>query len=589
MRLSLRLKVSVPVLLLVTPLFLFLYYTNIYSTNIVREKVAESASGTLALHLGGLDELLEQTGIYLLRTANDSMLLELYAESGPDSVNYYLSIRKLMDQWYNDVSYYSVIRSVFVYHQDRDELFLSSRREYYREKDAIREGLSSRLRTSRLPTSQKWEIVTVGGEPVLYKALPDKSGRLLVGVLVGIDSLAQPLLQLDSARSDERVGIVSRDGDLLWGRFSDDELARIRGHLNDPSGHASASVRLDDDKAYLFVNKPSLFADLNVFILLDERSLLDELPLFQRVIRWIPAAVLATIVILFVLLSRLVFKPIQRLAGGMRTLGRGRLDYRLKEGNSKEFQLITQQFNRMAEQIGSLKIDVYEERMKVQHAELKHLQAQIHPHFFMNSLNIVFHLVDLRKDQLIKKMIGHLVAYFRFLMSTNETWISLAGEFSHIRNYMEIHRVMYPDRIVFEERLPQELENAPIPPLLVQPFVENAMKHGFVNNLKPFRIELTASEEAWEDGAPRMVIRIRDSGPGFSGEQLERLNLGAYEREPTDRHLGIWNVRRRLAMFDDERASLSFRNDPEGGGLVELRLPLREEGSRFDVSGLDRR
>jgi two-component system sensor histidine kinase YesM len=229
----------------------------------------------------------------------------------------------------------------------------------------------------------------------------------------------------------------------------------------------------------------------------------------------------------------------------------------------------------MAEQIGNLKIDVYEEQMKVQQAELKHLQAQINPHFFMNSLNIVFHLVELQKYGLIKKMIGHLVSYFRFIMSTNDTWIALASELNHIRNYIEIQMVMYPDKLVYQEKLPKELESTLIPPLLIQPFVENAIKHGFINNTKPFEVGITVEEEAGMNGDSYIVIQIWDSGPGFSEQQLERLNLGLYEKKPTDRHLGIWNVYRRMMMFYDNRARLTFHNAPEGGGVVEIRLPVQ--------------
>lgn len=575
MKLSLRFKVSALVLLLVTPLFLFLYYTNIYSTNIVREKVAKSASDTLTLHLGSLDELLEQTSIYLLRSANENMLLELYSDSSPDSVSYYLSIRKLMDQWYSDVSYYTIIRSVFVYHLDRNELFLSSQKEYYQEQSDISSGLSSQLRMSYLPTSMNWETVTIGGEPVLYKILPDKSGRLLIGVLVSIDSLAQPLMQLESAEGDERVGIMSKEGKLLWGDFSDEDLQRIRNHLNHPSNGTGTSLQLSNGSNYLFVDKPSVFSNLNVFILLDEKSILEELPIFQRIIKSIPIAIIIIMVILLMLLSRLVFKPIQHLASGMRILGKGQLDHRLKDGKSKEFQLINQQFNRMAEQIGNLKIDIYEEQMKVQQAELKHLQAQINPHFFMNSLNIVYHLVELKKYSLIKKVIGHLVSYFRFIMSTNDTWIPLTSELSHIRNYMEIQMVMYPGKLDYHEQVPKELENVLVPPLLIQPFVENAIKHGFIDNSKPFRVSVTVREETRNDHEACIAIQISDSGPGFSEQQLEILNLGVYEKDPTDRQIGIWNVRRRMIMFYDNRAELSFHNDPQGGGVVNIKLPIR--------------
>lgn len=577
MKLSLRFKVSALVLLLVTPLFLFLSYTNLYSTNIVREKVAKSASDTLTLHLGTLDELLEQTSHYLLRTANENMLLELYSDSGPDSVNYYLSIRKLMDQWYSDVSYYTIIRSVFVYHQERDELFLSSQREYYQEKEVITSGLSSHLKAPNLQASLKWETVTLGGEPVLFKVLPDKSGRLLMGVLVSIDSLAQPLTQLESTGGSGQVGVIDNDGKLLWGQFASEDLALIRSQLTQPNPRADASIRLSNGNSYLLIDKPSQYSNLNVFFLLDEKSILDELPIFQRIIKVIPFAIILVMVILLALLSRLVFKPIQQLTSGMRILGKGQLEYRLKDGNSREFQIITMQFNQMAEQIGNLKIDVYEEQMKVQQAELKHLQAQINPHFFMNSLNIVFHLVELKQYALIKKMIGHLVSHFRFIMNTNDAWIPLRGELGHIQNYIEIQMVMYPNKLSYEVQLPQELESTLIPPLLIQPFVENAIKHGFINNSKPFNVGITVSEEAGESGNSCIAIQIRDSGPGFSEVQLDRLNHGVYERKPTDRHLGIWNVYRRMLMFYNNRARLTFHNAPDGGAVVEIRLPVQKE------------
>ena len=171
-------------------------------------------------------------------------------------------------------------------------------------------------------------------------------------------------------------------------------------------------------------------------------------------------------------------------------------------------------------------------------------------------------------------MIAHLVSYFRFIMSTNDTWITLTSELNHIRNYMEIQMVMYPGKLSFQDRFPKELENALIPPLLVQPFVENAIKHGFINNTKPFRVNITINEEVGKDDALCMVIQISDSGPGFSELQLERLNLGLYEKDPTDRQLGIWNVRRRLSMFYNEQASITFCNDPQGGGVIKIMLPI---------------
>jgi two-component system sensor histidine kinase YesM len=199
----------------------------------------------------------------------------------------------------------------------------------------------------------------------------------------------------------------------------------------------------------------------------------------------------------------------------------------------------------------------------------------------MNSLNIVYNLAVLKDYQTLKKLALHLADYFRFTVHSNRPHITLDEELKHVANYMEIQRLRYPDNLVFEISVSDELKEAAIPPLSIQPFTENAVIHGFKNRNQPFHLYIQAHIIEHE-GAREARISIRDTGVGFSAEWLEKF-AGTDWRTIQDEHVGIWNVIRRLSIFTDDKASVILRN-AESGAEVLIVLPLE---TRLEKGGED--
>ena len=189
-------------------------------------------------------------------------------------------------------------------------------------------------------------------------------------------------------------------------------------------------------------------------------------------------------------------------------------------------------------------------------ARLKLLQAQVEPHFLFNTLANLQALiaVDPKRAQ---TMLGHLDGYLRAtLATTRNDRGTLAEEFALLRAYLEILAIRMGPRLGYELDLPKALEGATLPPMLLQPLVENSITHGLEPKIDGGRIRVSASE----NGA-NLVLRVEDTGIGF----------GAGSTSGTG--VGLANVRARLAAVYGAAASIETGDTPGGGVRITIRLP----------------
>lgn len=229
----------------------------------------------------------------------------------------------------------------------------------------------------------------------------------------------------------------------------------------------------------------------------------------------------------------------------------------------------------MIQQIQELKINVYEEQLNSQKAELKHLQLQINPHFFLNSLNIIYNLAQVKNYGLIQEMSISLVDYFRFMFRSNMVFVKLGEEIEHTRNYLRIQEMRFPGNLTFDIQASETLSSCFVPPLLIQTFVENAIKHAVTLD-EPIHIQVSVVPDA---AAPdkRIQVSIRDTGTGFPEAVLAQLQSEPDKLSEDGGHIGIWNVKRRLQLLYNDRTQITFANGREGGACIEIVLPLKEE------------
>lgn len=573
---SVRLRIILGFAFVIAPIVAFLFFNNDYSIRLVREQVSNNYDSLLQQHVQNTDKMLDETGQYLYRFVNDPDFTTLYA-FGPHSNEYYLTKIRINNKLTSGIGYYSVISSLFMYSPAYQELLLASAEDHSAQLTEIGNHVDALSRSG----DGMWKLVqTADGYAIVKIAVV--SSEVVAGVWIKLDNLIEPLREWSLGPGGEAAALdlagerslltPSRMKASLWEKVSE----------KDPV-HAGNYHLIDDptlSEKRLLVKADSTTTGLRYMLAIPETTILKSLPYFQKVVYVIPFGVLAVLFIYLSILQRVLIGPFSALIRGMRRIGQGKLDTRLATPKKGEFAFLIKVFNDMAEQIRALKINVYEEKLRVQQAEYKHLQVQINPHFYMNSLNIIYNLAVLKDFHTLKKMALHLADYFRFTIHSNRSLITLAEELKHIGNYMEIQRLRYPDNLTYTIDLPEEFRELELPPLTVQPFVENAIIHGFKNRNLPFDIRIRAERSTGEEGTEHMELTVRDTGVGFSQEWLSEFSATDW-RGMQGEHVGIWNVIRRLHIQYGDDAAVALGN-AEQGAEVRICLPLRNSPMKGD-------
>lgn len=193
-------------------------------------------------------------------------------------------------------------------------------------------------------------------------------------------------------------------------------------------------------------------------------------------------------------------------------------------------------------------------RAEAAESQLAALQAQLNPHFLFNALNTVAALVR-RDARAAEATVVNLAEVLRrTLERTRISFGTVGEELEYLRAYLEVERQRWRERLCVEWVIGPDVEPLPLPPLTVQPLVENALKHGLGRRARGGTLRISITREA-----DMLLIRVADDGEGFPPRP----------REGT----GLTNVRQRLATLYGDRASLEIDSTPEGA-VVSLRLPV---------------
>jgi signal transduction histidine kinase len=199
-------------------------------------------------------------------------------------------------------------------------------------------------------------------------------------------------------------------------------------------------------------------------------------------------------------------------------------------------------------------------RAHLARAELAALRARLHPHFLFNTLNTVASLV--REDaSRAERVIARLSELLRqALDSTADDEVPLTRELALVRAYLEIEEARFEDKLRVRWRHSDELDDARIPPLILQPLVENALHHGLGPKRGPGIVEIGSSASQGT-----LILWVEDDGMGTGGTARNGSGSG----------FGIAGTRARLTSLYGDRASLRITERPGGGTRAEVRLPYR--------------
>lgn len=565
---SLNLKFIAGFSVVITPLVAMLFYVTFHSIDVIRTQVSKSNHAQLSMHTEQIDYSLEGINNYLVKLISyspDINSIDLYKYGSPD---YIYTKYNIINALNSDVHLYPLVDSFFIYVKDKNDL-IETKKIYQGEDPAKRLLLVKDFVEKN--DRRDWHIVDSANEKVFIKVL-SYNNNAFVGAYLKIDNLLANK-NIISSDSKDMIAIISDQGDTLASNVMLDELKFIEAVMPLKIEWEYQIVKNNQDKNnYLVTGAPSKLTDIWLVSAVPEKKIMQSLMQLRRIVYIIPPLMIVIVAFYITFLHKILIKPMNYLLKGMERISDGDMSVQLPNNLKGEFSFITENFNYMVSQIQNLKISVYEEKIHTQEAEFKHLQLQINPHFFMNTLNIVYNLAVLKDYETIQKMSIHLASYFRFLMKTKKNFIYLADELNHTENYLEIQKLRFPDNLNYKIDSLLEDKQCLIPPVTIQTFVENSIIHGYEKKKEGFYIHIKV-EHFQKNSVQFFKITIKDNGKGFSQEMLNELSDGSYFNSDEENHIGLKNAIKRLKIKYQDQAEFAFENDEAGGAVVHLMLP----------------
>lgn len=279
---------------------------------------------------------------------------------------------------------------------------------------------------------------------------------------------------------------------------------------------------------------------------------------------------------LLLIISNIVTKPLCKVSEAIKKFSAGDFEQQVNVETKDEIGEVARCFNKMVEDIRGLIDKNYVITLREKESELAALQAQINPHFLYNTLDSLYWQATEDENEEIAESILALSQLFRLVLNQGKSEVTVGQETELITRYLQIQKMRFSKRLNYEITIEDSIKRAKIPKLILQPFVENAIVHGFENVSTTCFLKVSGQLE--ED---RLRFVIQDTGIGMRPDQIDAL----WEEEPAryaKQRIGryaIKNIRERLKLKYHEEFRLEIRSNVGKGTTVILIVPYEEENT----------
>lgn len=539
---SLQIKAILCIVVCLVVLLGGVLLNRFFSGQAVRNHISEINSQTLHFYAEMMDSTLNGVEKFLMEKVITSQEFIHITYSKEENDELRLAKVRLHQELEDEISFINWGGGFFLYSEQKGMQFVVKSDYDQNRQFELSASISRYLESEDSGAREShWALVDNNGQTLLIKGY--YSSGLLLGAWIPVEAFIQDVGAL-SEDGDSGIWITSEDGVQLVsaGDFSETEehlVVQAASGLAPVIWHLSANYTRTGHGDYYEWIGLVLFVSLFIII---------------GIIWW--------------WMYRSVLKSTSEMVVAMKEMDYNRLDVHLSpEGHASEFRLLFSTFNEMIATIKNLKMDITNETLEKEKAEIESLQLQIKPHFFLNSMNIIYELAELKNFEMIQTMTRCIMEYMRYSFNKVDEMINLGKEIHHIESYMTMQKMRYQGLLDFRMETSTVDTSIKIPPFIIQPFIENAIKYGADENK-----EILISIDAWQE-EDEVVITIHDSGPGFPKDVVDAFANNIPLRQDNAVCVGITNVKRRLYYSYRDRASLAIYNDGQNGATVEIVIP----------------
>lgn len=336
---------------------------------------------------------------------------------------------------------------------------------------------------------------------------------------------------------------------------------------NDPlSAEQLINARLHTKELapYIIETVPTLNNDWTLCIYRPVSTITEPIQVITSTIVVIIFICLLLVLLLSSWLSSMIVRPLEKLSDNMRQVEQGNYKVTVSYHSSDEVGQLLQTFEHMVHELNHLINETLNAKILQTKLELKSLQAQINPHFFYNSLSLINSKAILAGQHEIGQVTRYLSTFYRTSLNKGKDLISVQDELENVRSYINIQLMMHSDSFDVVYDIDEEALSCSMINLMLQPLVENALKHGIDCKTTSERGCLII---AIRPAGSNLLLQVSDNGPGIPEAQLAKIltsNSDGY---------GIGNVHTRAQLQYGKQYGLSYRSEIDKGTVATLTIP----------------
>ncbi len=268
------------------------------------------------------------------------------------------------------------------------------------------------------------------------------------------------------------------------------------------------------------------------------------------------------------LISTKITKPIREMTKLVKVVAKGNLDVKYEARTNDELKDLSDGFNYMTSSLKELIGKVYIEEIQLKQAQLENLNAKINPHFLYNTLDTIYWMLVIAEQHEISNLVVALSDMLRYSISKSGDQVTVREEIKQIDNYLYIQKTRFKDRLDVEYEVEEAANDCYIMKLLIQPIVENAIKHGLEFQSQKGLIIIKVYEKVEE-----IIIQIIDNGKGMSEREVKHLLNRADTSSLKKPGIGLNNVNERIKMFYGAKYGITVESKLGEGTCVNINVP----------------
>lgn len=575
--------IMTPILLLISTAMAF---RNYYKTLDAQAEVNAKSVQSLAENIDVLQTDVEDMSTYLY--INQDIIRILTATNAEE-------LNEDVQLWLNDapmkmiqdmIALKGYIKTIAIYPENGVNPYLKSvdASSYVRDMETVR-GSDTYQKAIEEKGRVVWRLVKKDSNDtylssrtdklVLYREIFDLTKKEPLGYVI-LGASAEKFIALceNSLQQDEGVLVLSEDGEELirCGEIDEKTMSYLDGEEFLAGNYRGKVCQLSGGNNNIYCIQKERGAAI-VCKIVPQNSIMSIIGSIITA----PIALLAGFLVglypVLIIVSNIISKPLKRLCEAMERFKEGDFEQQIPVDTKDEVGEVSEGFNRMVTDIRDLIEQNYVMALKERESELRALQAQINPHFLFNTLDCLYWRAEESGNEEISEDIMALSQLFRLVLGQGTGVTTVGTERDMLETYLHIQKMRFNKRLDYCISMEEELLSQPIPKLILQPFVENAVVHGFEKNQGECLLTITGKRIDSD-----MQFEIKDTGDGMTREQIDKIWNAEDSKHYSGQRIGryaIKNVKERLELkYGKAGFLLKIESEPGKGTIVTVRIPI---------------